>query len=86
MKLPISELKELDDDSYYYHELLNCEVYMQNKLIGVVSSVEDGYKKTMLRIEDSDGKEHLVLFMEQFIKDVNVKEKKIYLNDVEGLL
>jgi hypothetical protein len=24
--------------------------------------------------------------MEQFIKDVNVKEKKIYLNDVEGLL
>jgi hypothetical protein len=26
------------------------------------------------------------LFMEQFVKEVNVKEKKIYLNDVEGLL
>ena len=40
----------------------------------------------MIRIKDNDNKEHLVLFMEQFVKEVNVKEKKIYLNDVEGLL
>ena len=86
MKLPINELQELEDDSYYYHELLDCEVYMGDRLIGVVSSVEDGYKRTMLRIKDNDNKEHLVLFMEQFVKEVNVKEKKIYLNDVEGLL
>lgn len=86
LKLPISELPPLEEDSYYYHELLDCEVYMNDTLIGVVSSVEDGYKKTMIRIRDKDGKEHLVLFMKQFVKEVDIKEKKIYLNDIEGLL
>ena len=59
---------------------------MGDALIGSVISVETSHKNEMIRIKDKDGKEHLVLFMKQFVKDVDVVNKKIYLNDVEGLL
>lgn len=86
IKFPIDKLRELEDDSYYYYQLMDCEVYLNDTLIGMVVSVETSHKNEMIRIKDKDGKEHLVLFMKQFIKDVNIDEKKIYLNDVEGLL
>jgi 16S rRNA processing protein RimM len=65
---------------------MDCEVYLNDELIGNVISVETSHKNEMIRIKDKDNKEHLVLFMKQFVKDVDVENKKIYLNDVEGLL
>ena len=86
LKFPIKDLKPLEEDNYYYHELNGCEVFLNDKLVGTVVSVEENNKRDMIRIKNKEGKEHLVLFMKQFIKDVDVAGKKIYLNDVEGLL
>ena len=84
---PVSELKELDEDNFYYKDLLDCDVYVKETYIGKVVNIEENNKITMLRIKCNDRKSDLlVLFMEQFIKEVNVNEKKIYLNEVEGLL
>ena len=86
LKFPIENLRELEEDNYYYYQLMDCEVYLNETLIGKVVSIETSHKNEMIRIKDKENKEHLVLFMKQFVKDVDIENKKIYLNDVEGLL
>ena len=84
---PVSELKELKEDNYYYKDLYSCKVYMNDEYIGQVSDIEENNKMTMLRIKcDNRKNDLLVLFMKQFIKEVDIENKKIYLNEVEGLL
>jgi 16S rRNA processing protein RimM len=86
LKFPLENLRELEEDNYYYYQLMDCEVYLNETLIGKVVSIETSHKNEMIRIKDKENKEHLVLFMKQFVKDVDIENKKIYLNDVEGLL
>ena len=83
---PVEQLRDLEEDNYYYHDLLTMEVYLDTKYIGKVGNIEESNKITMIRVLKDDNKEILILFMKQFIKSVDVENKKIYLNDIEGLL
>ncbi len=69
---------------YYYFELTGCDVYENNKCIGTVSSVEDGYQ-TLLRISTGE-KEVLVPYVPAFIENVDVAARRIDINSIEGLL
>lgn len=69
---------------YYYFELTGCDVYENNKCIGKVSSVEDGYQ-TLLRVQMAD-KEVLIPYVPAFIEKVDVSAGRIDINSIEGLL
>ena len=62
------------------------EVYFNNELLGKVKEVFDLNNKSMLRIKKTDNKDLLVIFMEQFIDNVDLENKKIILKNIEGLL
>ena len=78
------DVHTLPAGQYYYFELTGCDVYENNKCIGVVSSVEDGYQ-TLLRIK-TDEKEVLVPYVPAFIENVDVTAKRIDISSIEGLL
>lgn len=77
-------IHSLNKGEYYYFQLRDCKVYYNNKPIGKVSSVEEGYQ-TILRI-DSDNKEFLIPYVDRFIKEINIDEKRIDIDIIEGML
>ncbi len=82
----ISSLHKLDNDSYYFYELIDMEVYDQDsRFIGKVSEVIDNPGNQILRIKSED-LEILVPFVKAFIKNVNKDEKRIDIFMMEGLI
>jgi len=71
-------LSKINDDTFYYYELLNMEVYYKNEKIGIISEVSDNGAQDLIRIK---GKEINVLvpFVNDFIEHIDVEAKRIYL-------
>lgn len=72
---------------YFYSDLIGCKVYDQNKnQIGVVSNVEEFPAQLTLRVKKMTKGDFFVPFVKEFIKDVNVEEKVITINVIDGML
>ncbi len=75
----------LEDDEFFFDDLLGFEVYEYEK-IGKIISIFDQVGKTYLRIEKTNNKKVLLPYVDEFIKEVSLKEKKIYIESIPGLL
>lgn len=83
--IPIEELPEPEENEYYYHELNGCQVYDQNQeFLGTVIDILETGAHIVLRIQQEEGS-FLVPFVDAFIADVDRENKKITINDMEGL-
>ena len=78
---------ELEKGQYYYSDLKGCEVYDQEgKLLGKVKEVEEFPAQLTLRVARDKKPDFFVPFIEQFIKAVDIKNKRILIEKIEGLL
>ena len=76
-------LHELDEDEVYFHDLMECEVFdEEGNRIGAVEEVMETGANAVLRVN----KKILIPFVHAFIKESDVKNKKIVINKVDGLL
>lgn len=83
--IPLEELPEPEENEYYYHELNACRVYDQNQeFLGTVVDILETGANIVLRVQHEDSA-FLVPFVEAFIVDVDRENKKITINDMEGL-
>ena len=81
------DIKPLKEGSYYFSDLRNLDVYVEDKLVGRVLRVEEGTRNNNLRIlKNEDNKEYLVPFLPQFIENVNLDESRIDVVKMDGLL
>ena len=77
----------LKKDTYFFDDLKGCKVYFDNgKFIGEVSKVEEYSSYATLRVKTEDEKSVLIPFVNAFIKEVDIDEKKIIVNFIEGLV
>lgn len=77
-------LTELDEEEFYYHELVGLPVYNQNnELRGNVSSVREVPQGHLLVIE-INGKSKFIPFRKEFVTEVT--KDKVIINEIEGLL
>ncbi|GMQ28779.1 ribosome maturation factor RimM [Algoriphagus confluentis] len=84
--LPLTELPELEEDQYYYHELIGYEVFDQTLgLIGPVQIIYDLETQDLLGVTHQ-GKEVLIPIQEGIIQKVDKAAKKVYCQLPEGLL
>lgn len=84
--LPVAELPELDEDQYYYHELIGFEVIDETKgLIGPVQIIYDLETQDLLGVTHQ-GKEVLIPIQDGIIQKVDKAAKKVYCQLPEGLL
>jgi|SRR5690606_26612559 len=84
--LPLSFLPELDDDQFYFHEIIGFTAEDVNfGKIGLVTGVNDSASQALFEIE-RDGKQILIPINDDFIKKVDKKNKILLLDTPEGLI
>lgn len=77
----------LAEDEYLYADLLNCSVYdTKNNFIGTILDLREVPQGTILEIVDENKKRSLVPFIKEFVIEVDLKQKRIILEPIEGLL
>ena len=78
--------EELEDGHYYFDDLIGCLVYDEdNNKIGVVKDIMENPTQELLE-RDTGNKIALVPFVDEFIMDVDIKNKNIIIHIIEGLL
>ena len=78
----------LKKDTYFFDDLQGCTVYFDNgSLIGKVIKVEEYNSYATLRVDTGDKKKSVLIpFVNAFVKDINIDEKKIIVKFIEGLV
>lgn len=70
------DLPELDEDTFYYHELMNCMVFNQkNEELGTVVDILETGANLVLRVK-KENHSFLVPFVSAFIENVDIENKK----------
>ena len=75
-----------DEDEIYYDDLIDCIVLVDEQVIGVVTDVIEVPQGEILQIKKQNGKNVLVPFVDEFIVEVDIKNKKIIIDPIEGLI
>lgn len=84
--LPLTFLPELDDQTFYDHEIMGFAVEdISYGNIGLVVDVLDLSSNPLLKI-DNKGKEILVPLMKDLVTKVDRKNKVLYISSPEGLI
>lgn len=80
--IPKENIHELEEDEYYFHELVGCKVFAPS-YIGEVVEVLDYPAQQVLVVGE---KRIMIPFVEAFVKEVDVKNKVINVALIEGML
>ncbi len=75
-----------DDEDIYYDDLIGCKVFDYQKEIGIVFDVMEVPQGEILCIKLHNQKEAYVPFVDEFIKEIDIENKQIYIESIEGLL
>ena len=79
-----SKRHKLDKDDFYHSDLVGCEALCDGEVIGTVSEVIDLPAHPVIRVTRAQG-DILIPFNKVFVERVNVKDKTLEINWMEGL-
>lgn len=80
------DLIELPKDTYFIHDLEGMDVIDKGKLVGQVKEVLFNSTNDIYRCVSKDGKEFMIPAVKVFVKEVDVENKKLYVELIEGML
>ncbi|RDW17857.1 ribosome maturation factor RimM [Oceanobacillus chungangensis] len=89
LKLKISEEQQsqLDEHEYYYHEIIGCEVHTTSgDKLGVIKEILSPGANDVWVVKQEKGKDLLIPYIEEVVKEIDVEAKKIVIEPMEGLL
>jgi 16S rRNA processing protein RimM len=87
LKVPESQLGELPEDEFYFHQILGCLVCTTDgEEIGKVIEILTPGANDVWVVKGKNGKEILIPYIEQVVKKVDIKEQIILIDPMEGLL
>jgi 16S rRNA processing protein RimM len=75
----------LKEWEYYSQDLVGCRIIFQDKDYGTVIDLDNWGANDNLRVL-FENQEYFYPFLRQFIDRVDLAEKKIYINEIEGFL
>lgn len=82
-----SNRKKLDKDRYYYYELVDLDVRNNGEKIGKTVAIENYGGQDLFRIKlDSTGNEVFIPYVNDFVKKVDIENKYIDIEVIEGML
>lgn len=80
------QLRELPEGSYYLFDLEGMEVYSDlGEYIGKISEIYQTGANDVYEVKDKN-KSYLIPAVKEVVKEVSVKEKKMVIHVIEGLL
>lgn len=78
---------KLPEDSYFIFDIVGCSVFdIEENKIGTVVQVITNTGNDVYVIEDEKDKEYLIPAVKQFVKEIDIKNKKIIIEPIEGLI
>ena len=75
----------LNENEYLDEDLINLLVICDNKYIGKIQKIEKYPHHDIFVITNND-KRYLVPYVNEFIKEINLKEKIMVINNIRGLI
>lgn len=77
---------KLPKGKYFIYELIDCKVFdMEGNSLGYVKDVLQNSSNDVYIIKDNK-KEYLIPAVKEFIKEINISEKKIVIDVIEGMI
>ncbi|AIM17682.1 16S rRNA processing protein RimM [Bacillus sp. X1(2014)] len=87
LKVPESQLKDLEEDEFYFHEIIGCLVKTtQGEVIGKITEILTPGANDVWVVKGENGKEILIPYIHDVVKEVDVQEKMVLIEPMEGLL
>lgn len=80
------DLEELDENDFYYDDLIGLNAYVEGEVIGVVEDVVAVPQGELLKIKKLDQTFALIPFVNEFVGEVDIDNKKVIITPIEGLL
>ena len=81
------QLAVLKEGEYYIHDLVGIRVFdEQDNLIGQIEDVELAASNDNYVLLTQDGKSHLIPAIREIVKQVDIKNKRMTIHVMEGLL
>lgn len=82
-----SQLTDLEENAYYFHEIIGCSVYTdKGEAMGHVKEILTPGANDVWVVEPAGGKDILIPYIADVVKKVDVSDKQIIITPMEGLL
>jgi 16S rRNA processing protein RimM len=86
LKVSAEQLSELEEDEFYYYEVIGCTVEtVDGEEIGEIKEILSPGANDVWVIKRNGNKDLLIPYIEDVVKNVNIKEKRITIELLEGL-
>ncbi len=79
-------LNKLNKDEFLIQDLIGCTVWEKGEKIGEVVNISNNSSQDLLNIKNTIGQIKLVPFVNEFFPVVDIKNKRIEITPIEGLL
>lgn len=76
----------MEEDEFLIDELVGLDVYDGEKKVGSVVGVSNNGASDLLSVKTGGDEVHLVPFVKAIVLSVDIKSRKIQINNIEGLL
>lgn len=87
LKVEEQYLSELEDEEFYYHEVIGCRVFTEDgEELGKISDVLSPGANDVWVVERSAGKPLLLPYIDEVVLSVDVEQKRVTVHLMEGLL
>jgi len=78
--------ENLEEDEFLIDELVGLDVFDGDKKVGSVVGVSNNGASDLLSVKTGGDEVHLVPFVKAIVLSVDIKSRKIQINNIEGLL
>ncbi|GEL75899.1 ribosome maturation factor RimM [Tenuibacillus multivorans] len=87
LKIPESELHELNEGEFYYYEIIGCEVYKDDgDFVGTIKEILQPGANDVWVVERKGLSDALIPYIDSVVKKVDVENKQVIIEEMEGLL
>ncbi|MHA6251318.1 ribosome maturation factor RimM [Oceanobacillus sp. CAU 1775] len=87
LKIREDQLTDLDENEFYYYEIIGCEVFTSSgEKLGKVKEILAPGANDVWVVERKGMKDALIPYIDQVVKDININDKRIVIEPMEGLL
>ncbi|MCM3291745.1 ribosome maturation factor RimM [Paenibacillus sp. MER 180] len=87
LKVSEEQLDELDEDEYYYHEIIGCKVVTdEGEELGIIDEILSPGANDVWVVKPAKGKSILIPVIDEVVLTVDVQEKVVTVHIMEGLI
>ena len=84
--IPEDERLSLPKGKYFHYEIIGFEVYNGNDFLGKLEKIDNYGSHDLLNVKNTDGKEILIPYRDEFVKKIDADKKRIDVELIEGFL